>query len=149
VFDAGSTGFAGTGTGAFYGTTVGGQAGTPTNITVAATKGGDDDDTQRAKTDFRIGGRLSPPEGGEEIDVSVRFADDSFWRTQTVTAATNGEFTASYRSSKPFYVVAQWRGDDDRAGSGSEALLVKPKKKKKPKTDARAPVFVKGSGGSN
>jgi len=80
-----------------------------------------------------IAGTLSPAEGGERIVVSIRQASKSGWKYQNATAASNGAFTAKFSVRKPSFVVAQWQGDDERAGAGSRALKVKPRKPKKGK----------------
>ena len=75
-------------------------------------------------------GKLSPPEGGEEIVVASRKASDPNWKEDTVTAASNGKFTAKFKvKKKKVFVVAQWSGDDERAGTGSKLLVLKPKKR--------------------
>ena len=70
-------------------------------------------------------GKLSPAEGGEQVVVSMRGAKLSKWRQQTVTVAANGSFTTSWKVSATSYFVAQWSGDDTRAGDGSKLLTVK------------------------
>ena len=52
---------------------------------------------------------------------------------RTEIAATDGSFTSAFKLRKPGPVVAQWFGDDDRAGAGSKAVVVKPPKKEPPK----------------
>ena len=46
------------------------------------------------------------------------------WAFQTVTAAANGSFTTRWRVRRTSWFVAQWIGDDDRAGDGSQPLRV-------------------------
>jgi photosystem II stability/assembly factor-like uncharacterized protein len=131
--DAGSTGFANTSAGEFFATNTGGQAATPSSLTVrkgtAATASRRIELKKKGKV--KVAGALSPPEGGESIIVSIRPTKRSGWVHQEVIAASNGEFTATFRVKKPSYVVAQWAGDDVRAGAGSTVLKVKPPKKKK------------------
>ena len=72
----------------------------------------------------RIDGRLTPAEGGEPVVVSLRSAGDEHWIFVTVTAATNGTFTVFAPVQRTSRVVAQWAGDDDRRGDGSEVLRI-------------------------
>ncbi len=117
--DAGPVAFANNSEGSFFATTTGGQAGTPSALTIR--KQG-----RFGNSKVRIAGTLSPPEGGESIVVSTRTVKKADWRSKVLSAASDGKFTTSVSVSKPTYVVAQWIGDDDRAGAGSRALLVKP-----------------------
>ena len=141
VWDAGPTGFALTLPGvdangaplasSFFATTTAGQAGTPSSLTIKKGKGRSAraDATQSKRKRIRVVGTLSPPEGGERIVVSIR--QKGKWSSQVVTAASNGQFTASFNVKRTSFVVAQWSGDDDRAGAGSRALKLKVKKKAK------------------
>jgi hypothetical protein len=78
----------------------------------------------------KVIGKLSPPEGGEQIVVSFRKESSPSWRSQTLTAASNGRFTARFKVRKRSFVVAQWSGDDERAGAGSKVLELKPAKRR-------------------
>jgi photosystem II stability/assembly factor-like uncharacterized protein len=119
VADARSTGYAMTGyEGDFFATTTGGQAGSSSHLKLEVAK-------QRKKT-VKVVGKLSPPEGGEQIVVSSRKTGNPSWHNDTLTAATNGKFTAKFHpKKKKIFVVAQWSGDDDRAGAGSKVLVLK------------------------
>jgi photosystem II stability/assembly factor-like uncharacterized protein len=141
VWDAGPTGFGLTLPGpdangaplasSFFATTSGGQAGTPSSLTIRKGKArsAQAEATQSKRKRIRVAGTLSPPEGGERIVVSIR--QRGKWSSQVATAASNGQFTASFKVKKTSFVVAQWSGDDDRAGAGSRALKLKVKKKGK------------------
>lgn len=72
----------------------------------------------------RIDGRLTPAEGGEPVVVSLRARGEESWIFVTVTAATNGTFTVFAPVERTSRVVAQWAGDDDRRGDGSEVLRI-------------------------
>ena len=72
----------------------------------------------------RIDGRLTPAEGGEPVVVSLRSAGEESWIFVTVTAATNGTFTVFAPVERNSRLVAQWAGDDDRRGDGSEVLRI-------------------------
>jgi photosystem II stability/assembly factor-like uncharacterized protein len=131
--DAGSTGFASTSAGEFFATSSGGQAANPSTLTIK--KGTAGTASRRIefkkKSKVKVSGNLNPAEGGESIMLSIRPFKKGFWSHEKVTAASNGTFTATFRVKKPSYVVAQWAGDDVRAGAGSTALKVKPPKKKR------------------
>jgi len=119
VWDAHATGYALSDDG-FFATTTGGQAGGPSKLTL---------DVPRAKSSrgkVKVVGRLSPPEGGEQIVVSSRQPGNSAWHAETLTAASNGRFTTKFDVRKKLFVVAQWSGDDERAGAGSKVLTLKP-----------------------
>jgi photosystem II stability/assembly factor-like uncharacterized protein len=148
VSDAGPTGYALTRPGfepdlitpltsSFFATNSGGQAGTPSSLTIKKGKSGaagaGATAAQKKAKRTKVAGTLSPAEGGERIVVSIRQRKKGRWSSQVVDAASNGQFTASFKLKKPSFVVAQWSGDDDRAGAGSTALKLKPKKKMKGK----------------
>jgi photosystem II stability/assembly factor-like uncharacterized protein len=127
AWDAGSTAFAIIqGGGGCFATTTGGQFGSPSSVTLDVSK-------RRLvgkKTHVKVTGKLDPPEGGEQVVVSSRKAGGSDWSSKTLTAASNGRFTARFKIRKKSFVVAQWSGDDERSGAGSKALVLKPRKKK-------------------
>jgi photosystem II stability/assembly factor-like uncharacterized protein len=111
----------------FFATTTGGQAGDPSQLTLDVPKG---KASKGKKKKVKVVGKLSPPEGGEQIVLASRKASDPSWNQDTLTAATNGKFTAKFKvKKKKVFVVAQWSGDDERAGAGSKVLVLKPKKK--------------------
>jgi photosystem II stability/assembly factor-like uncharacterized protein len=127
VLDAKATGYAlMPSEGGFFATTTGGQAGDPSKLTLDVPKG---KSSKGTKKKVKVVGKLSPPEGGEQIVVASRKASDPSWKQDTVTAASNGKFTAKFKvKKKKVFVVAQWSGDDERAGAGSKVLVLKPKK---------------------
>jgi photosystem II stability/assembly factor-like uncharacterized protein len=102
-----------------FGTTAAGSNGTASALTLSTR-------TPRiAKPGtVRIDGRLRPAEGGEPVVVSLRSAGSESWIFVTVTAATNGTFTVFAPVQRTSRVVAQWAGDDDRRGDGSEVLRI-------------------------
>jgi len=79
----------------------------------------------------KVSGTLAPAEGGEQVVVSMR--QGTQWSSQVATVASNGSFTATFSAKGRVTIVAQWQGDDDRAGDGTEPLKVKVKKKPKKK----------------
>lgn len=129
IWDTGETAFAATAGGSFYSTRtagVGGAASTLKIKQVARTSR----PLARKAQEVKIAGTLSPAEGGEEILVSYRGSGG--WRSTTEVAASNGNFTSTFRVKKGAVVVAQWIGDDERAGAGSTALKIPPRKPNKP-----------------
>jgi len=123
VWDAGSTGYAITSNGGgFFATTTGGQAGRESKLTLDVSKSKSAKGQKRVK----VIGKLSPSEGGEQIVVSNRKGGSPRWHSDALTAASNGRFTAKFDVRKKLFVVAQWSGDDERAGAGSKALTLRP-----------------------
>lgn len=76
---------------------------------------------------IQLAGRLSPPEGGEQVVVAQRAARGGPWSQRVVTVASNGSFTVTRTIRGRTIFVAQWDGDDDRRGAGSRALVVAPR----------------------
>jgi photosystem II stability/assembly factor-like uncharacterized protein len=106
----------------FFATTTGGQAGDKSKLTLDVAK----KKSSKAQKKVKVLGKLSPPEGGEQIVVSSRKSADSNWKNDTLTAASNGKFTAKFKvkKNKELFVVAQWSGDDNRAGTGTKVLTL-------------------------
>ena len=95
VQDAKSTGYSISPFGAdegFFATTTGGQAGESSKLTLDVAK----KKSSKAKK-VKVLGKLSPPEGGEQIVVSSRKSGDTNWKNDTLTAASNGKFTAKFQ----------------------------------------------------
>ncbi|MDX6583151.1 MAG: hypothetical protein QOI10_2335 [Solirubrobacterales bacterium] len=124
LWDAGSTAFSITATGSFLATTSGGQAGTPSALTLKQVGGPKGRVAKAGKV--KLTGTLSPAEGGEKI--AVMYRDLGHWRARIETAATNGQFTSSFKVRRNTVAVAQWLGDDTRAGAGTAAVFVQPAK---------------------
>jgi photosystem II stability/assembly factor-like uncharacterized protein len=103
-----------------FATATGGQAGTPSALTLSAIPRR----LRRAGT-VRVRGRLRPAEGGETVTVARFDLRRGRWETQEARVASNGSFTTTWRLSRSAAFVANWRGDDDRAGDGSRALVVR------------------------
>ena len=99
------------------GTSTGGDAGTPSKLTLRATR-------RRVKRGGRVkvGGRLTPPEGGERVVVAMR--EGGRWTRKAVLVAANGTFTTTWKLRRNALFVAQWRGDDDRSAAGTGAVKV-------------------------
>jgi photosystem II stability/assembly factor-like uncharacterized protein len=116
---SGGTAFGLAATGDLFATTTGGDIiGRPSTLRVRASRR-----TLRGPGRVRIGGRLTPPEGGEVVRVAMRAAGG--WSSKSVEAAADGRFTTTWRVRRNSVFVAQWRGDDDRAGDGTAALRVR------------------------
>jgi len=126
IADAGQTAFAVARNGRFYATNSGGVLGTPTTLSITK-KTGKSASKKKARP-VKIEGTLQPAEGGEHVVVSVR--QGTKWRSQVATVASNGSFTATFDVKGTVYFVAQWQGDDDRVGDGTDPLRVKVKRKK-------------------
>lgn len=107
-----------------FATTTGGDAGTPTTLKLKANKR-----QVKKRTRVKVTGKLTPAEGAERVTVSA--FDGRRWRKATETVASNGTFTTTWRVSRTSYFVAQWAGDDDRAGDGTTALVVKVRKRRR------------------
>lgn len=101
-------------------TTTGGGAGELPKLSLSA----DHARLRRAGT-VKLTGRLRPAEGGEQMLVASRPVSGGTWRTQTVRVAANGSFTTQWRIRGATVFVAQWDGDDQRAGVGSRVLTVR------------------------
>jgi photosystem II stability/assembly factor-like uncharacterized protein len=117
--ESANTGFALTEGNHLFGTATAGSNGTASRVVITTR-------TPRIRRPgtVRIDGRLTPAEGGEPVVVSLRSAGDERWIFVTVTAATNGTFTVFAPVERTSRVVAQWAGDDDRRGDGSEVLRI-------------------------
>lgn len=126
LWDAGSAAYAAASDGSLFATNTGGTAGTPSALTLKQ-KGGPK--ARATKNKVKLAGTLSPAEGGEEIVVAVR-ARGGRWVSHVETAATSGQFTSTFTLRKPGVAVAQWIGDDTRAGAGTRAVTVRPPKRK-------------------
>jgi hypothetical protein len=71
-----------------------------------------------------INGTLAPAEGGETVVVSERVGRSSRWLFRTFTASSTGRFTVFANLTRTTRFVAQWSGDDERAGAGTNVLTV-------------------------
>lgn len=127
LWDAGPTAFTATPAGSFFATLSGGQAGLPSTLKLKQ-KGGPKRPASRPQRKVKVKGTLAPPEGGEQIVISWR--DQGRWRSRIEVAASNGAFTSSFGIRRPAAAVAQWLGDDTRAGAGTRVIRVKPPKRR-------------------
>lgn len=113
----------------FFATDSGGVGGRASRLSIrtAATR-------VRRGAKVRITGTLRPAQGGEDVSIIARRSGG--YVPRRVRVASNGAFSATFTVPGTTQFVAQWRGDDARAGDGTEALEVKvgqPKKKPKAK----------------
>jgi len=127
IADAGQAAFGVARNGRFYATDSAGQLGAATTLTISKAKSSAKKPGGGKGQPVKIQGTLQPAEGGEQVVVSLRRG--TRWSSQVATVASNGTFTATFNVKGTVYVVAQWQGDDDRAGDGTAPLKVKPKKK--------------------
>jgi photosystem II stability/assembly factor-like uncharacterized protein len=110
-------------------TTSGGDAGSPTTLSLRTAKKKFTKKTlKKAKNRVTVSGTLPGAVGGEQIVVSRRDVSGSRWIHQTVTAGANGgSFTTSWKIGRSSVVVAQWAGDSGRRGAGSVPLTISVK----------------------
>jgi photosystem II stability/assembly factor-like uncharacterized protein len=101
-------------------TTVGGEVGRTSSLRLDAVKR-----RLRRPGPVKVSGRLAPAEGGEQVVLLVREAAEPDWRQRTVTAASNGRFSTTWNVGRRSFVVAQWVGDDERAGDGSTPVEIR------------------------
>lgn len=81
--------------------------------------------TISGRTSVTVTGRLSPAVGGEQILVSRADLSRRYYQTQTVRAASDGSFSATFTISRTTTFVAQWVGDATRVGDGSPPVIVR------------------------
>ncbi|MGH2980063.1 MAG: WD40/YVTN/BNR-like repeat-containing protein [Solirubrobacterales bacterium] len=105
-------------------TTSGGDHGETSKVTLRTTRR-----TVRRRTVIRLGGRVRGARGGARVLVARRERGESGWVHQDATVASNGTFTTRWRLRKTAAFVAQWAGDEDSAGDGSPALVVRVKRR--------------------
>lgn len=109
-----------------FSTTSYGQVGVPSTLTIKSSS----PKVKKNKT-FRITGKLSPAQGGEEVTVLTRAANakpGTKWKAQIVTVSLGGTFTTTWKISSKTIAIARWAGDGAHDGDGSSAVTVKLKK---------------------
>ena len=97
----------------------GGRAGAASRLRLSTPDG-----TVPRGTKIKVKGRLSPAEGGEDVEVRVRKLNGRGWREIDVTPNGSGKFSFKRRIGAPTVFVAQWEGDAARNGDGSRPLVV-------------------------
>jgi photosystem II stability/assembly factor-like uncharacterized protein len=126
VTTAGLQAYALVGNNHLFFTSSGGDAGTPSKLTVqtparAFTKKA----LKKARGRVNVTGTLAGAVGGEQIVVSHRDLASGMWVHQVVTAGANGgSFTTSWTIRRSGVFVAQWAGDSGRNGAGSAPLVI-------------------------
>jgi hypothetical protein len=103
---------------ALYATSVGGDIGASSGLTLSARPR-----APRRGRQVIVAGRLRPADGGEEIVVSRLLRGG--WAHRLATAAANGSFLTRWRAEKGAVYVAQALGDADHRGAGTKPLLMK------------------------
>jgi len=78
---------------------------------------------------IRLRGRVQGARAGARLLVSRRERGESGWVQREATVASNGSYTTRWRLSKTAAFVAQWAGDEDSAGDGSGAVVVRLKRR--------------------
>ena len=97
----------------------GGKAGAGSALTLRTP-----DRTVPRGTKIKVKGRLSPADGGEDVEVRVRRLTGRGWREIDVTPNRSGKFSFQRRIRRDMIFVAQWEGDPDSDGDGSRPLVV-------------------------
>jgi photosystem II stability/assembly factor-like uncharacterized protein len=73
----------------------------------------------------RLGGRLSPAQGGETVLVFTRAAGSTAWTTRSARVTSRGAFGVTLRLRGGIVAAAQWTGGDGRASAGTPAVVVR------------------------
>lgn len=115
---SGTVDYALAGNSALYGTTVGGDIGSRSTLTLSSRPR-----SLKRPGSVTLGGRLSSADGGEEIVVSQLV--NGRWSRKLATAASNGTFTTRWRINRSAVFVAQVLGDADHRGAGTRAITVR------------------------
>jgi photosystem II stability/assembly factor-like uncharacterized protein len=105
-------------------TTTGGDRGDRSKVTIRVKRR-----AVRRRSVIRVSGKVSGAGGGAQVLVSRRERGESGWVSQAATVASNGTFTTTWKLVKTAAFVAQWAGDENSAGDGSPALLVRAKRR--------------------
>jgi photosystem II stability/assembly factor-like uncharacterized protein len=140
VFDVAATsgthGFVLTDSNRLFHTYTGGDAASPSKLTLTA-KG-------LTKHRVRVTGKLSPgAAGGARVAVSWRVAKETKWAHKMVTTDSAGRFglvVRDHKSDPRIVFVAQWTGNQKLRSAGSKTASAKPKKPKKPKSVISGPL---------
>jgi len=106
-------------------TTTGGGTGSASTLTIKTPK----TKLKKAAT-ITVTGKLSPAQAGRVVTVAFLPAGSTTWQRTAVKTASTGSFTTSWKVRKGTNrFVAQWPGDELRAGDGSSVLTVTASKK--------------------
>lgn len=101
-------------------TTTGGGTGAPSTLTIKTPK----TKLKKAAT-ITVTGKLAPAQAGRIVTVAFLPAGSRVWQRTAVKTASSGSFTTSWKVRKGTNrFVAQWPGDELRAGDGSSVLTV-------------------------
>jgi photosystem II stability/assembly factor-like uncharacterized protein len=105
-------------------TTSGGDRGEASKLTLRTAR-----HSVRRRSVIRVTGKAGGARAGARVLVARRERGESGWVHQEATVASNGTFTTRWRLAKTATFVAQWAGDEDSAGDGSGALVVRAKRR--------------------
>ncbi|MEA2473276.1 MAG: hypothetical protein QOE06_1191 [Thermoleophilaceae bacterium] len=113
----GDVAYALVGTSEMKATSSGGDAGTPSTLTLSSK-------TKRLARQgkVRIDGKLAPAAAGERIDVIMRDGTSGKLSHQFATVRSDGTFATSWTVKRTVSFVAQWAGNSDLNSDGSPAL---------------------------
>ena len=109
-------------------TSTGGRAGAASKLTLTTRK-----KTLRKAATITVSGQALAARGRRARGGLMLNAKSGAWKTQTVQVAASGRFSTAWRVTGTRSFVAQWTGDDERAGDASTPLTVAIKKAKKKK----------------
>jgi photosystem II stability/assembly factor-like uncharacterized protein len=129
VATAGTTAFAlADGNQLFY-TSAGGDQGQASALTLSSNR----KTVGRKGGTVTLAGKLAPAVAGADVFVKVRGANGGHWTTYLPRPTSGGgTFTLKIKVKRPVIIEAQWLGDADHNGDGSNLISVgqtKPKKK--------------------
>jgi photosystem II stability/assembly factor-like uncharacterized protein len=105
-------------------TTSGGDRGQPSKVAIRTARR-----SVRRRSVIRITGRVRGARAGARVFVARRERGEAGWVHQDATVASNGTFTTRWRLTKTAAFVGQWAGDEDSAGDGTPALVVRAKRR--------------------
>jgi photosystem II stability/assembly factor-like uncharacterized protein len=119
VVAKGATDFALAVDGSLFYTSSGGDRGMPSNVRIATARR-----KLRGVHTIRVSGTVAGAATGAEVVVARRFRRESGWDHHVARVGSNGAFTTTWKMTRTATFVAQWIGDEDRAGDGSAPLRV-------------------------
>jgi photosystem II stability/assembly factor-like uncharacterized protein len=110
----------------FFATTTGGDSGARSGLSLTSQR-------RRLARPGKVvlRGRLTPPDGGEQVIVSSTEADPRRrhgavdWRFKTARVRSDGRFVSTWRVRRTSVFVVHWTGDGFHRGAGSKVLKVR------------------------
>jgi photosystem II stability/assembly factor-like uncharacterized protein len=111
---AGSTDYALTGEATLSATRTGGDAGSPSRLTIKAVRKG---------RTVLASGRLTPSDGDEQVVVSA--LSRGRWISRVIAIGRRGAWRSRWTAARTIVLVAQVLGDGGHAGAGTRAVVVR------------------------